>query len=58
MKVVSSVILLKLFKGQQMDPIGRRRIIFFGEAAAAGMSAAKSDHDYNYEADFEIWREN
>ena len=31
---------------------------FFGEAAAAGMSAANSDHDYSYEADFEIWREN
>ena len=26
----------------------------FGEATAVGMSAAKSDHDYNYKTDFEI----
>ena len=26
----------------------------FGEATVAGMSAAKSDYDYNYKTDFEI----
>ena len=40
-----------------MDPIGARRIIF-GEATAVGMSAEKSDHDYRYKTDFQIWREN
>ena len=30
----------------------------FGEVAAVGMSAAKSNHDYNYKTDFEIWKEN
>ena len=30
----------------------------FGEAKEVGMSAAKSDHDYNYKTDFEIWRGN
>ena len=30
----------------------------FGEATAVGISAAKSDHDYNYKNDFEILREN
>ena len=30
----------------------------FGEATVVGMSAAKSDHDYNYKTDFEIWRQN
>ena len=27
----------------------------FGEATAVVMSAAKSDHDYSYKTDFEIW---
>ena len=27
----------------------------FGEETAAGISAAKSYHDYNYKTDFEIW---
>ena len=31
---------------------------FFGEAAVVVMSAAKSDHDYSYKTDFEIWGEN
>ena len=30
----------------------------FGEATEVGISAAKSDHDYNYKTDFEFWREN
>ena len=30
----------------------------FSEAAAVGMSAEKSDHEYSYKTDFEIWREN
>ena len=30
----------------------------FGEATSVGMSAAKSDRDYSYKKDFEIWREN
>ena len=30
----------------------------FGEATAVGMLAAKSDLDYRYKTDFEIWREN
>ena len=30
----------------------------FGEGISFGMSAAKSDHDYNYKTDFEIWRGN
>ena len=30
----------------------------FGEATVVGISAAKSDHDYNYKNDFEILREN
>ena len=29
----------------------------FGDATSVGMSAAKSDHDYSYKTDFEIWRE-
>ena len=30
----------------------------FGDATAVRMSAANSDHDYNYKTDFDIWREN
>ena len=30
----------------------------FGEETYVGMSVAKSDHNYNYKTDFEIWREN
>ena len=30
----------------------------FGEATAVVMSTAKSDHEYNYKTDFEIWIEN
>ena len=30
----------------------------FGDVTAVGMSAAKSDHDYNYKTYFQIWREN
>ena len=30
----------------------------FSEVTAVGMSVAKSDHDYNYKTDFEIWRDN
>ena len=30
----------------------------FGGATAVGMSAEKSDNDYNYKTYFEIWREN
>ena len=30
----------------------------FGEAAVVRTSAEKSDHDYSYKTDFEIWREN
>ena len=30
----------------------------FGEATAVGMSAAKSEHDYNYKTGFQIWRYN
>ena len=30
----------------------------FGEAASVRMSAEKSDHDYSYKTNFEIWREN
>ena len=30
----------------------------FGEATVVGMSAAKSDHDYNYKTEFQIWKEN
>ena len=29
----------------------------FGEATTVGMSAAKSDHDYNYKIEFQIWKE-
>ena len=28
----------------------------FGEAIVLGISAEKSNHDYNYETNFEIWR--
>ena len=28
---------------------------FLGETIAVGISAAKSDHEYNYKTDFEIW---
>ena len=28
----------------------------FGEATAAGISVVKSDHDYNYKTDFQIWK--
>ena len=30
----------------------------FGQATAVEMSAAKSNHDYNYKTDLEIWSEN
>ena len=30
----------------------------FGKATSIGMSAAKSDHDYNYKTEFQIWKEN
>ena len=29
----------------------------FGEATEVGLSAAKSDHDYNYKIEFQIWKE-
>ena len=29
----------------------------FGEATTVGMSAAKSDHDYNYKIEFQILKE-
>ena len=32
--------------------------MFFGEMAAVGMSAASSDHHYNYKTEFQIWKEN
>ena len=30
----------------------------FCEVTVVGMSASKSDHEYSYKTDFEIWREN
>ena len=30
----------------------------FGESTAVGVSEAKSDHDYNYKTEFQIWKEN
>ena len=30
----------------------------FGEATSVGMSATRSDQEYSYKTDFEIWREN
>ena len=30
----------------------------FGEATAVGMSATRSEQNYSYKTDFEIWREN
>ena len=30
----------------------------FGEAKSVGLSEAKSDYDYNYKMEFQIWKEN
>ena len=30
----------------------------FGETTAVGVSEAKSDYDYNYKTEFQIWKEN